>query len=123
MSNSVAAGRQLARRAALVQAAAVLATALACSLYGWDAALAALLGGGALVSGNAIAAWLLLGGSVAPAGVVLARMFAGVVLKWLVVFAAFLLGLVVWRLPALPLLLGVVVALVVQFIATAMRRR
>jgi F0F1-type ATP synthase assembly protein I len=122
VSNSVAAGRQLARRAVLFQGVAVLVTALACLFLGWKAALAALLGGGALLVGGAVAAWLVLSGGVASAGVVMTRMFTGLVLKWVVVFAALLLGLVAWRLPALPLLLGLLAALIAQFIAAATRR-
>lgn len=112
----------MARRAALFQAVAVLATMLACLLLGWKAAAAALLGGGALLVGGAVAAWLVLGGGVASAGVVMTRMFTGLVLKWVVVLAALLLGLVVWRLPALPLVLGLFAALVAQFLAAAARR-
>lgn len=122
MSNSVAAGRQLARRAVRYQGIAVLATALACLFLGWKAALAALLGGGALLVGGAVAARWALGGGVVPAGMAMARMFAGLVLKWAVVFAALLLSLVVWRLPALPLLLGLVAALIAQFVAATTRR-
>lgn len=119
MTNPVAAGRRLAQRAALFQGVAVLATVLAFSFLSGRAALAALLGGGALVAGAALAAWRSLGGGVAPAGAVMARMFVGLALKWLLVFAALLAGLVAWRLPALPLLAGVVVALVAQFVAAA----
>ena len=96
--------------------------AVACLFLGWKAALAALLGGGALLVGGAVAAWLVLGGGVASAGVVMTRMFTGLVLKWVLVFAALLLGLVAWRLPALPLLLGLLAALIAQFIAAATRQ-
>jgi ATP synthase protein I len=112
----------MARRAVLFQGIAVLATVLACLFLGWKASLAALLGGGALLVGGAVAAWLVLSGGVASAGVVMTRMFTGLVLKWVVVFAALLLGLVAWRLPALPLLLGLLAALIAQFIAAATRR-
>lgn len=121
MSNSVAAGRRLARRAALFQAAAVLATALACLYLGPDAAVAALLGGGAMLVGTAVSAWRSLGGGVASARVVMVRMFVGLVLKWLVVIVALVLGLVVWRLPALPLLTGLLVALAASFVAAVAR--
>lgn len=121
MSNSVAAGRRLARRTVVFQAAVVLATALACLYLGPDAAAAALLGGGAMLAGTALSAWRSLGGDVASAGVVMARMFVGLVLKWLVVIVALVLGLVVWRLPALPLLIGLLVALVASFVAAVSR--
>ncbi len=58
---------------------------------------------------------------VVSSGVALARMVVGVVLKWCLVFILFSLGLLLWRLPALPLLVGVLVALAAQFVAMARR--
>jgi F0F1-type ATP synthase assembly protein I len=119
--NSVTAGRRLARRAIAHQAIAVCATSLACLALGVESALAVLVGGGAVTAGAALsAAWALRHG-VVPSGVALARMFAGVVLKWCLVFILFSLGLLLWRLPALPLLVGVLVALAAQFVAMARR--
>lgn len=119
--NSVTAGRRLARRAIAYQGVAVCATSLACLVLGVESALAVLVGGGAVTSGAALsAAWSLRRG-VVPSGVALARMFIGVVLKWCLVFTLFSLGLLLWRLPALPLLVGVLVALAAQFVAMARR--
>jgi F0F1-type ATP synthase assembly protein I len=119
--NSVTAGRRLARRAIAHQVIAVCATSLACLALGVESALAVLVGGSAVTTGAALsAAWSLRRG-VVPSGVALARMFVGVVLKWCLVFILFSLGLLLWRLPALPLLVGVLVALAAQFVAMARR--
>lgn len=119
--NSVTAGHQLARRAIAHQVVAVCATSLACLVLGVETALAVAAGGGAVTAGAALsAAWSLRRG-VVPSGVALARMFVGVALKWCLVFILFSLGLLLWRLPALPLLVGVLVALAAQFVAMARR--
>ncbi|HZX79630.1 MAG TPA: hypothetical protein VFE72_01585, partial [Lysobacter sp.] len=60
-------------------------------------------------------------GGIQPATVVLVRWFAGVVVRWIVVLAGLVIGLGVWRLPALPLLAGVAVALAAQGLV-ALRR-
>lgn len=119
--NSVAAGRRLARRAIAWQAIATLATALVVVITGPANGLAVLAGGGAVTAGSALAVWWSLRGEVVPSGTALMRMFAGVVLKWCVVSLTLMLGLLLWRLPALPLLGGVLVALAAQFPAMARR--
>lgn len=119
--NSVAAGRRLARRAIAYQVVAVCAASLVCLALGVESALAVLAGGGAVMLGAALSAGWSLRRDVVPSGVALARMFGGVVLKWLLVFTVFSLGLLLWRLPALPLLAGVLVALAAQFVAMVRR--
>jgi ATP synthase protein I len=119
--NSVTAGRRLARRAIAHQVIAVCATSLACLALGVESALAAFVGGGAVTTGAALSATWSLRRGVVPSGVALARMFVGVVLKWCLVFILFSLGLLLWRLPALPLLAGVLAALAAQFVAMARR--
>ena len=112
MLNTVAAGRRLARRTAALQAAATLATALAFLLSGVDAALGALAGGTAMTLGSLLAAWKGFSGGVATAGVVLGRLLAGLAMKWFVVVGGLYLAIGVWRLPAVPVLAGVIVAAV-----------
>ena len=122
MFNSVAHGRQQAHKALVVQLAAVAATALALLIASPAHALAAALGGGALALGGWLSAWVALGGEApAAAGLALGRLVTGLVLKWVVLIAALLLGLAVWRLPPAGLVAGVLVALVAQ--ALAMLRR
>lgn len=121
MLNSVAAGRRLARRAVAYQAVAVGAAALVGLAFGAGSALAVVVGGGAVALGAALSAAWSLRRDVVPSGVALARMVGGVVLKWCVVFLLFSAGLLLWRLPALPLLAGVLIALAAQFVAVARR--
>lgn len=121
MQNSVAAGRRLARRATAHQVVAVVAAALACLALGIESTLAVALGGGAVTLGAALSATWSLRPEVVPSGVALARMVGGVVLKWCVFFLLFSAGLLLWRLPALPLLAGVLIALAAQFVAVVRR--
>lgn len=110
MLNSAAAGRRLARRATALQAAATLATALACLTAGSDAAAGALAGGTAMTLGSAIAAWGGFGGGVQGAGMALGRLLLGTAAKWVVVAVGLYLAIAAWHLPALPVLAGTAVA-------------
>ena len=121
MHDPTNAGRRLASRAIAWQAGATMLAALAFLAHGAPSALAAAVGGGAVVAGAVVAAWLSYRGGVQPATVVLVRWFAGVVARWVVALLVLVLGLGVWRLPALPLLAGVVLALAAQGLA-ALRR-
>lgn len=115
------AGRRLASRAIVWQVGATALAALAFLAYDATSALAAALGGGAVATGTGAAAWLSYRGGVQPATVVLVRWFAGVAVRWIVVLGGVLFGLAVWRLPALPLLAGVALALAAQGLV-ALRR-
>ena len=110
MLNSAAAGRRLALRVVVFQAAAALLTAAACLTIGPRAALAALAGGGAMALGSLLAAWGAFGGGVAGAGTALGRLLLGTALKWLVVVVVLYLAMAVWRLPAVPALAGAAMA-------------
>ena len=112
MLNTVAAGRRLAQRQAALQAAVTLATALAFLLSGVEAALGALVGGAVMALGSLLAAWKGFSGGVATAGVVLWRLLVGLALKWCVIVGGLYLAIGVWRLPAVPVLAGVIVAAV-----------
>ncbi len=119
MQQSLSAARRTAVRASVWQAAAVLVLAGAFGLTAGPAhALGVLVGGAAMILGSALAAWFMVGGGVNPAGVVLGRWFLGMVAKWLLVLVALWLGLAVWRVPALPLLAGLVAALLAHVIAS-----
>ena len=110
--NSAAAGRRLALRAMAYQMVAVLLVALVFLIQGVSAALAALLGGASVVLGSALAANVALGGGVVPARLAFFRLVLGTGIKWLVVVTIFALALGVGRLPPLPLLAGLAVALI-----------
>jgi len=111
--NSVATGRRLALRAAAWQLLAALLVAVLFLLWGLPQALAAALGAGAMLAGGLAAGRLAFGGGVLPAGAAMLR---------LVVFAVVALGIGVWNLPPLPLVAGLVVALVAQVLAVASGR-
>ena len=110
--NSVAAGRRLALRAVGCQLAAVMLVALAFSLRGPGAALAAGVGGSGVVLGNALAALVALGGGVVAARSAFARLMAATLLKWVVATTVFAVALAVWRLAPLPALAGFATGLV-----------
>jgi F0F1-type ATP synthase assembly protein I len=108
--NSAAAGRRLARRAAALQGAATLATALACLPSSRAAALGALAGGAAMTLGSLAAAWGTFAGGIAGAGVALGRLLLGTAAKWIVVIVGMYLAIAVWQLPAVPVLAGAALA-------------
>lgn len=121
MHDPLLAGRRLATRAIAWQAGATALAAAVVLPLGAHRALAVAAGGAAVTLGAAAAAWLAWRGGVQGANVVLARWFAGVVARWVVVGTVLVLALGTWRLPALPVLAGVVLALVAQ-VAAASRR-
>lgn len=117
MLNSVAIGRRLARRAVAWQLAAMALVALAFLARGPSAALAAGLGAAAVAGAAWLSARIALGGGVAPAAEAMLRMFAGIVAKWVVVVVVLVVAVWPLSLPAVPLAVGAVVALLVQFAA------
>lgn len=114
---SVAVGRRLAQRAIAWQAVAVAVTALAFLAKGAEWALAAGLGGAAIALGGWLSSVIALGGGVNPSTGALARLLAGVALKWVVVVAVLLLGVGMAGLSPVPMLAGVIVALFAQLLA------
>lgn len=114
MQNSIAAGRRLAIRVVAAQAAATALVAAGFAWRGWDAALAVLAGGGAVVLGTAVLALRLFAGPPAAAGTVLARLIVGNLLRWCVIGAGLYLAMVVAKLPGLPVLAGLIAALLPQ---------
>lgn len=116
MHDPIAVGRRSVLTAAAVSGMAVVALALGVLFIGTAHACAALLGGGALVAGNALAARLSLSGIVS-ARHAFARLLLGMGAKWVFVVAAFAIGLGMWRLPPLSMLAGLVVAMLVHIVA------
>lgn len=116
MLTSIAAGRRLSWRAILWQLVAVAVVALAFLVKGPVWSLAAAVGGSAVVLGGWLFGVIALGGGVNASTGVLARMLLGVLLKWVVAIGVLVVG-VGAGLPPLPLLAGVVVALVMQMLA------
>lgn len=114
MSHSLAVGRRLARKAALLQlAAGALAAAIAGPVWGLPQAAGAFAGAGAAAAGTFGMARLALGGGIQPARVVYLRMLAGMLVKWLLVGVLLWLAIARWRLPPLAVLAGLAAAMLV----------
>ena len=123
MLNSVATGRRLVLRAAVWQTAAVLLVALLFLLWGVPHAVAAAIGGLAIVVGALLAAWMAFGGGVLGAVSAVLRLVAGMVVKWVVVIGVLVVGAGLYKLPPLPLLAGVITGLVAQVLVATGKQR
>ncbi|HET7268414.1 MAG TPA: hypothetical protein VFJ15_09915 [Oleiagrimonas sp.] len=115
MLNSLAAGRHLAARLLAAQFVAALIIGALFLMQGRFAALAAAAGAALVAVGTALMASRALARG--RPGVVMLRVLMGAVLKWLVVLGGLYLVLAVWHLPALPAIIGVVVALAMNLVA------
>ncbi|MGY1519076.1 MULTISPECIES: hypothetical protein [unclassified Luteimonas] len=101
--------------------ATALAAVAALLLRGGAWSLGVLAGGVAIIAGGWLSTRLALGGGVGPGTTALLRILAGVVVKWMVVFAV-LLAAVAWAgWPPVAVLAGTLVALVAQIVALARR--
>lgn len=109
MLNSVATGRRLALRIVLIQLLVAVLIALAFLPQGVRSALAAGMGGVAVVSGSLVLAMRSFGRAPMSANAALLRMLVGMALKWIVFLVVLYLALVRFALPSLPLLAGAVV--------------
>ena len=114
--NSLAAGRRSALRAVACQAVVGVLVSLAFLVQGPQSAASAGIAGGSLALGSVFAAMLALGG-VVTAPVALVRLLLGMLAKWCVVIAAFVVALGIWRLPPLPMLVGLAVGVLVYSLA------
>lgn len=122
MHDPLSAGRRLASRAIAWQAGATALASLAFLPFDARDALAAAAGGGAVVAAATVSMLIALGGGIRPAGFAIARLLLGMAAKWATVAIVLVLGLAVWRLPALPLLVGVLVATVAVVPAQLLNR-
>jgi ATP synthase protein I len=119
--NSLSANRRLAFRMVAVQGLVATVVALAFLLQDVQAALAAAVGGGAVALGSLVLAWRSMMGPAYSAGLALARMVSGLILKWFVVLGALYLSLARLGLPPLPLLAGLVATLAASFLTHAIK--
>jgi len=113
----LSAGRRLAARAVVWQAAATALVALAFLARDASSALAALAGGAAVVAGMLVSARIALAGGVQPAGTAIGRLLFGLIAKWVVVLVVLVLSLARWGLPPLPLLAGLLAATLAYVLA------
>lgn len=116
MHDPIAASRRSALRSVAAQAVVSALVALAFLVQGLPSAVAAGVGAGALVLGHALAVLLALGG-VVPAQVAFARLLLGMLVKWCVVIATLVVALGVWRLPPIPMLVGLAAGLLAYLVA------
>ena len=108
-------------RAVAIQAVAALLVALAFLALGARQGLAAAVGGGAMLAGNALAATVALGGGIQPARTAFARLLLGTLLKWLLVMVVVVVALEAWRLPPLPALAGLAAGILAYLLALNLR--
>jgi len=117
----IAAGRSAAARAVAIEVAAVGAVAALYLVQGWRSAAGAAAGGLAMVAGHALAAAVSFGGGIQPARLAFARLLLGVMGKWLVAMAGVGLALEVWRLPPLPVVVGLVAGVMAYLVGLNLR--
>ena len=106
MFNSLTANRSLAFRMVAVQAAVATLVALGFLMLDARAALAAAISGYAVALGSLLLAWRSMIGPAYSAGLALARMVSGLVLKWFVVLGLLYIAMAKLALPPLPLVVG-----------------
>jgi len=116
MLNSIAAGRRLAFRVVLAQVGVTLLVAAGFLLEGWHSSVGVLAGGGIVALGTAVLALRMFAAGPAGAGTVLARMIVGNLLKWIVIGGGLYLALAKAGLPGLPVIAGVIAALLPQLL-------
>lgn len=104
-------------RAVSIQALVAALVAAAFLVQGPRSALAAAVAGGAMVAGNALAAMTALGGGIQPARLAFLRLLLAVLGKWVVVLAVFTVALGAWRLPPLPMLVGLAAGVLAYLLA------
>ncbi|WP_162782203.1 ATP synthase subunit I [Arenimonas caeni] len=120
MSRIPVAGPRLARKTALAQMVTGMVVAGAAGLMsGPKAAAAAALGAVAIVLGSLLLARALVGGGVHSATGALGRLLLGMVGKWVLVAAVFVLAIGILKLPVLPLIAGLAAAVVASMVAAA----
>lgn len=116
MVNSLASGRHVASRIVMLQLAVAVLAGLVFLLQGPREALAAALGAMLVASGN----WLLAMRALSDlhgAHVMLARLLAGILLKWFVIIGGLGVILLRYKLPALPAVAGLVAAHAIYLLA------
>lgn len=118
MHDPIATGRRGAMRAVVVSALVAAVAALAAlALAGLESAGAVALGAVAMLVGNLAAVMVALRGGIMPARAAFARLVLGTAGKWLLVVAVMAVALAVLKLPALPMLVGLLAAEVAYLLA------
>lgn len=116
MLNSLASGRRLALRIILLQLAVAILVGVVFLARGRSEAISALAGGMIVAAGTAISS-LRYFGSLGGAGLVLGRLLAGMILKWIVIVGGLVMIMLQYKLPPLAAITGLVVAYAVYLLA------
>jgi len=116
MQNSISAGRRLAIRVVCAQIGVTMLVAAGFLLSGWRSGLAAMCGGGVVAVATSVLALRMFASGPMPAGIVFARLIVGNLLKWGVIAIGLYLTMVKAGLPGLPVMCGVIAALVPQLL-------
>ena len=116
MLNSIASGRRLALRLLLWQVVAAVLIGLVFLALGRREAVAAAAGALMAALGNALLSLRFFGG-LSGAGMVIGRLFTGMILKWVVILGGLFAILVQYKLPPLAAITGLVAASAVNLMA------
>jgi ATP synthase protein I len=116
MQNSIAAGRRLAIRVVCAQLGVTALVAAGFALTEWRAGLAALCGGAVVATATSVLALRMFAAGPASAGTVFVRLIVGNLLKWGVIAIGLYLTMVKAGLPGLPVMCGVIGALLPQLL-------
>jgi ATP synthase protein I len=116
MQNSIAAGRRLAIRVVCAQLGVTLLVAAGFAFADWRSGVAALCGGSVVAVATSVLALRMFAAGPSSAGMVFARMIVGNMLKWGVIAIGLYLTMVKAGLPGLPVMCGVIAALVPQLL-------
>ncbi len=116
MLNSLASGRRLALRIALLQLAVALLTGLLFLTLGHREAVSAAAGAAVVALGTVLMSVQFLGG-IGGAGLALSRLLTGMFLKWIVIVGGLVVILFHYKLPPLAAISGLVAAYAVYLLA------
>lgn len=116
MINSLIAGKAIARRIILLQIVFAVGLGAAFLVIGSREALAAMAGGLLVALGSAVSSARYFAG-LGSAGLVLGRLFVGMILKWIVIVGGLIMVMFQYKLPPLAAITGLVVADAVYLLA------
>lgn len=122
MDNSLAGGRRLATKVILAQAGVAVIVGLAFLARDVSSAVGALAGGLVATVGTGMLALRVFARVASGPTAMLARFAIGTLLKWIVVIVGLYLVLVVWKLPALSTIVGLIATLAVNLVALKFER-
>nr|WP_201745839.1 hypothetical protein [Xylella taiwanensis] len=119
---SVHTARKLALRASLYSFTAVTISSFGLLIMDVKYACGATLTGFAATLGTWLAGYIALGGGAQRGVAVMTRLMLAMLLKWVFLITALLLGFGLWRLPALGLLSGMAIGLFFQVLVITRRQ-